>query len=231
VDSALSRAPHCSAVEVGDDAFVRSVTRVTRLPFVPELCVRVAPKMVPIWDATKRRVGRDDIPPPFWAFAWPGGQALARHVLDYPQLVVGQRVLDFAAGGGMAALAAARAGAASVIAYDVDPLASVAQQANADLSDVQIASRTRDIVGEPLHADFDVVLAGDVCYEWVLSTRIVPWLRRSAADGVLVLLGDPGRDYLPNAGIERLADYDVPTSRELEIADYSRTTVWRVLPA
>jgi predicted nicotinamide N-methyase len=231
VDIALGRAPHCPAVEVGDDAFVRSVTRVTRLPFVPELCVHVAPKMVPIWDATKRRVGRDDIPPPFWAFAWPGGQALARHVLDYPQLVVGQRVLDFAAGGGMAALGAARAGAASVIACDVDPLASVAQQANADLSDVQIASRTRDIVGEPLHADFDVVLAGDVCFEWVLSTRIVPWLRRSAADGVLVLLGDPGRDYLPNAGIERLADYDVPTSRELEIADLSRTTVWRVLPA
>jgi predicted nicotinamide N-methyase len=217
-------------VEPDAGAFVRSVTQVTRFRFVPELPVRVAPKMVPIWDATKRRVGRDDVPAPFWAFAWPGGQALARHVLDNADLVAGKRVLDFAAGGGMAALAAARAGASSVIACDVDPLAAVVQQSNAELSDVQITSWTRDIIGDPLHGDFDVVLAGDLCYEWVLSTRIVPWLRQSAADGVLVLLGDPGRDYLPKTGLERLADYEVPTSRELEIVDVSHTTVWRALP-
>jgi predicted nicotinamide N-methyase len=186
--------------------------------------------MVPLWDATKRRVGRDHIPAPFWAFEWPGGQALARHVLDNTHLVAGQRVLDFAAGGGLAALAAARAGAASVVACDVDPLASVVQQVNAELSDVQLTSRTQDIIGEPLHGEFDVVLAGDLCYEWVLSTRITPWLRRTAADGLLVLLGDPGRDYLPKTGLERLAEYDVPTSRELEVADHARTTVWRVLP-
>jgi predicted nicotinamide N-methyase len=212
------------------EAFVCSLTHETRFAFLPELRARVADKMVPTWDATKQRVGRDDLPAPFWAFAWPGGQALARYVLDNPERVAGLRVLDFAAGGGLASIAAARAGAASVVACDVDRHATAIQNVNAELSGVQITAVTRDIIGEGLHDHFDVVLAGDLCYEWVLSTRVIPWLRQTAAAGLLVLLGDPGRDYLPTSGLERVADYEVPTSRELEIADLSRTTVWRVLP-
>jgi predicted nicotinamide N-methyase len=211
-------------------AFVRALTHETRFPFLPELRARVADKMVPTWDATKQRVGRDDIPAPFWAFAWPGGQALARYLLDNPERVAGQRVLDFAAGGGLASIAAARVGAASVVACDVDCHATAMQYVNAELNGVRVMAMTKDFIGESLRGQFDVLLAGDVCYEWVLSTRTVPWLRQAAADGLLVLLGDPGRDYLPKSGLERLADYDVPTSRELEIGDISRTTIWRVLP-
>lgn len=210
-------------------AFVLSATHEQRLTFVPELRMRVASEMKPLWEAIRRRDGRPVAPAPLWAFAWPGGLAVARHVLDNPRLVAGQRVLDFGAGGGLAGIAAARAGAASVVACDVDPLAADAQRANAALNDVCLTSLTHDMIGEALHGQFDVLLAADVCYEWVLSQRIAPWLRQAAADGVFVLLADPGRGYLPQVGLEPLVAYDVPTSLELELEDHLRTTLWRVL--
>jgi predicted nicotinamide N-methyase len=216
-------------MQVDAEAFVLSVTRVTRFAFVPELRMRVASEMMPVWEATRRRDGRHAAPAPLWAFAWPGGLAVARHLLDNTDLVAGQRVIDFGAGGGLAGIAAAQAGAATVVACDVDPLAAVAQRANAALNDVCLTSHTHDMIGEPLRGQFDVLLAGDVCYEWVLSTRITPWLRQAAADGLLVLLADPGRGYLPQVGLERLVEYDVPTSLELEREDHLRTTLWRVL--
>jgi predicted nicotinamide N-methyase len=211
------------------DAFVRSFTQETRFPFVPELRLRVASQMMPIWEATRRRDGRPEAPTPLWAFAWPGGLALARHVLDNQHLVAGQRVLDFGAGGGLVGIAAARAGAASVVACDVAPLAAAAQQANAALNDVRLSSQTHDMIGESLLGQFDVLLAGDVTYEWILSLRIEPWLRQAAADGLAVLLADAGRGHLPHIRLERLAEYDVPTSLELEVETQLRTTLWRVL--
>lgn len=211
------------------DAFVRSYTQVTCFPFVPELRLRVASEMMPLWEATRRRDGRPNAPSPLWAFAWPGGLALARHVLDNQHLVAGQRVLDFGAGSGLVGLAAARAGAASVVACDVAPLAAAAQQANAALNDVSLTSQTHDMIGESLLGQFDVLLAGDVTYEWVLSLRIGTWLRQTAADGLAVLLADAGRGHLPQIPLERLAEYDVPTLLELEEEDHLPTTLWRVL--
>jgi predicted nicotinamide N-methyase len=202
---------------------------VARFPFVPELQLRVASQMTPLWEAVRQLDGRHAAQAPLWAFAWPGGLAVARYVLDYEHLVAGQRVLDFGAGGGLAGIAAARAGAASVVACDVEPLASVLQQANAALNDVDLTSSTRDMIGETLHGRFDVVLAGDVCYEWVLSQRITPWLHQAAVDGLLVLVADPGRGYLPRVGLEQVVEYDVPTSLELEREDHMRTAVWRLL--
>jgi predicted nicotinamide N-methyase len=212
------------------DAFVRSYTQVTRFPFVPELRLRVASEMMPLWEATRRRDGRPEAPTPLWAFAWPGGLALARHVLDNPHLVSGLRVLDFGSGCGLVGLAAARAGAASVVACDVAPLAAAAQQANAALNAVSLTSRTHDLIGERLLGQFDILLAGDVTYEWILSLRIGSWLHQTAVDGLAVLLADAGRGHLPHLPLERLAEYDVPTLLELEDADHTRTTLWRVLP-
>jgi predicted nicotinamide N-methyase len=217
-------------MQVDADEFVRSVTQIISFPFLPELRVRVAPQMIPVWEATQHREGQEHLPAPFWAFAWPGGQAFARYILDHPDVVRGKRVLDFAAGNGLAAIAAARAGAAVAVASDVDRLARHAQAANAELNDVHIEARTQDVVGHSVHEEFDLVLAGDVCYEWVLATRIVPWLRQLAADGVVVLLADPGRKYLPETGLERLAVYDVPTLLDLEAKASMRTTLWRILP-
>jgi predicted nicotinamide N-methyase len=192
---------------------------------VPEFRLHLADQLVPLWEATEWRAAAPQ-PPPFWAFAWPGSQALARFLLGEPALVQGKRVLDFGSGGGLAAIAAAHLGAADVLACDLDPIALVAQRLNAELNGVSFASTAEDVVDGEL--DVDLVLAGDVCYERSASERILPWLRELAKAGALVLLADPGRSYAPTDGLDLLATYDVPTLAEIESVEHKRTRLWRL---
>jgi len=205
---------------------VRSLTRITRPALVPELRVRVADALMPTWEATERHVGHA-VPPPFWAFLWPGSQALARLIIDQPHLVEGKHVFDFGAGCGLAAIAAAYCSASRALACDIDPMAADAQYANAQLNDVLIETQTCDSTRSRLD-DMDIVLAGDVCYERAAAREVTVWLRALAEDGLTVLLADPGRAYAPHQGLERLAAYEVPTTRELESSDVLHTVVWRV---
>lgn len=209
-------------------AFVVAQTAIGRAPLVPELALHLASEITPIWQATEESLARAGVEPPYWAFAWPGGQALARFVLDDPAQVAGRRVLDLAAGGGIAAIAAARAGAAEVTAAEIDPLAAAAIRANATLNGVDVAVALADPLLAPPAAE--VILAGDVCYEARMSARVVPWLRAGAARGIVVLLADPGRAYLPREGLVPLARYEVAVTRELEDRLVRVTTVYRVLP-
>jgi predicted nicotinamide N-methyase len=214
----------------GAEALVREFTRVQPAPFVPEFRLFLAEQLVSLWQATEWRAAAPQ-PPPFWAFAWPGSQALARYLLAEPALVRGTRVLDFGSGGGLAAIAAAHLGAAHVLACDLDPLAAVAQRLNAELNDVRFESTSDDLIDrDPAQLDIDVVLAGDVCYERQASERITPWLRSLATLGRVVLLADPGRTYAPSDQLEPLATYDVPTLHELESVAHKRTRLWRLQP-
>jgi predicted nicotinamide N-methyase len=208
--------------------FIRSQTAVATPPLVPEIRLHLASEVTPLWQATEAAMDAVNLPPPYWAFAWPGGQALARYVLDRPDIIAGRRVLDFAAGCGIAGLAAMRAGAASVTAAEIDPVACVAIELNARLNDVAIHCCADDIVGGALA--WDVVLAGDVCYERPMAERIIPWLRRLAATAT-VLLADPGRAYRPDTGLVEQARYTVPTSRDLEDKESRETVIWRLLPS
>jgi len=208
--------------------FVRRNTVISALPLVPEIRLHLATEVTPIWQASEESLARGAVLPPFWAFAWVGGQALARFLLDHPDEVRGRDVLDFGAGSGLVAIAAAKAGAASVIAAEIDHFAAAAIAANAALNDVAIAVATDDLVDSD--PGIDIVLAGDVCYERPMAERVVPWLRTLARRGALALLGDPGRAYLPRTGLVERARYLVPTTRELEDRDAKETVVWRVLP-
>lgn len=210
------------------EAFLRTHTAIARPPLVPEVALHLATEITPIWRATEAWLAEEGIEPPFWAFAWPGSQALARLVLDRPALVAGRRVLDFAAGCGLAAIAAALAGAASVEAAEIDPLAAAATRLNAALNGVAVTALAEDVVGQPVR--WDTVLAGDVCYEAPMTRHILPWLRSLAAGGAEVLLADPGRAYLPRDGLEAVATWRVPTSRELEDREERVVTIHRVLP-
>ncbi|WP_119462147.1 class I SAM-dependent methyltransferase [Rhodospirillaceae bacterium SYSU D60014] len=207
--------------------FVRAETALAHPPLVPEIQLYLADAITPIWEATEATLAASGVPPPYWAFAWPGGQALARHILDNPALVAGRRVLDFAAGSGLGAIAAAKAGAAAVTANDIDAFAAAAIRLNAAANAVSVAVATENLLD---HDDpgVDLVLAGDICYERPLAGRVEAWLKRLARRGTTVLLGDPGRAYLPRDGLEPLARYAVPTTRELEDQEVRDTVVWRV---
>jgi len=209
-------------------AFIRANTDPIAPPLVPEMRLHLATETLPIWRLTEEELAAEGLPPPFWAFAWAGGQALARYLLDNPELVAGRRVLDFAAGSGIVGIAAAKAGAAHVRASEIDAFAVAAVAVNAALNGVAIAAAEEDIVGRTDLA-CDLVLAGDVCYEKLAAERIIAWLRGLAAAGATVLMGDPKRSYFPGGGLERLAEYRVPVSRELEDMAIRRTAVWRVL--
>lgn len=208
-------------------AFIETWTKPTRPPLVPEVTLRLSEQSIPIWQAIEKATGKGYTPPPYWAFCWPGGQALTRWVLDRPELVRGKRVLDFAAGCAVFAIGAARVGASEVLATEIDPLAIAAAQLNARENGVTIDARDLDVVDQDL--GWDVVCAGDVCYERPMAERVFRWLRVLAKRGALVLMGDPGRNYLPTDGLEKLGTYVVPTSRELEDRDTRETGVWRVL--
>ena len=209
-------------------AFVRANTAIGSPPLVPEIRLHLASEITPLWQATEASLARDQLPPPYWAFARAGGQALARHIQDHPELVRGRAVLDFGAGSGLVAIAAATAGA-RVTAAEIDRFAAAAIGLNAALNGVAVAIEGADVIGgEP--APWQVVLAGDMCYERPLAERLTRWLRTLAARGVTVLLGDPGRAYLPATGLEPLARYAVPTSLELEDRLTREGVVWRMAP-
>jgi predicted nicotinamide N-methyase len=208
--------------------FIRHNTTIAAPPLVPEIRLHLATEITPIWQATEESLARGAVPPPFWAFAWAGGQALARYILDHPEVVTGRFVLDFAAGSGLVALAAAKAGAAGILASDIDPFAAAAIAANAALNGVNIAVTTADLIGTADHR-WQIITAGDVCYEQPMADRVTAWLSSLACSGCLVLLGDPGRAYLPAHGLRERARYIVPTSRELEDRESRDGIVWEVI--
>ncbi len=209
--------------------FIEAHTTLASPPLCPELRLLLATGAIELWEATEAFAQASNLPPPYWAFAWPGGQALARYVLDHPQAVRGRSVVDFASGGGVSALAAARAGAARVVATEIDPLALVALELNAGRNEVAL-----DIVSDDVTTrddGWEVVLAGDVCYERPMAERVVRWLRACAKRGATVLMGDPGRNYLPSHGLVEVARHTVPTTRDLEDRESRETVVWRVVEA
>ena len=204
--------------------FVRSHTVLGHAPLVPELALHLATEITPIWQATEEWLAQRNVDPPFWAFAWPGGQALARYILDHPATVAGLRVLDFAAGGGIAAIACARAGAIAQAA-EIDPLAIAAIRLNAAANGVTVAAETGDVVGQPCR--WDLILCGDVCYEAPMTAHILPWLRTMARHAE-VWVADPGRAYLPRDGLTPFATCRVPTSLELEDRTEREVTLYRL---
>ncbi|WP_102960604.1 class I SAM-dependent methyltransferase [Mangrovicella endophytica] len=209
--------------------FIRANTAVMASPHVPEIRLHLADEAHDLWLKTEGELEAIGLPPPFWAFAWAGGQALARYVLDRLVIVQHRHVLDFATGSGLVAIAAARGGAASVLAVDIDPFCADAVQLNAELNGVEVAFSSSDPVGKPV--DADLLLAGDVFFDAGMTRAIVPWFERLAAAGAEILVGDPGRAYLPRERMEPLATYEVPVTRALEDAEIKRTTVWRWLNA
>ena len=192
--------------------FVRRNTAIAAPPLVPEIRLHLATEVTPIWQATEQTLARSALPPPFWAFAWAGGQALARYLLDHPEAVAGRAVLDFGAGSGLVAIAAAKAGAAAVTAAEIDPFAAAAIAANAVLNGVAIEVVTTDLLDGDKRF-WKLVTAGDVCYEQPMAERALHWLRVLAGRGSTVLLGDPHRAYLPGGGLCELARYVVPLSK------------------
>lgn len=206
-------------------AFVAANTRLQPVPHAPEISLHLADEVTPIWRLTEEELGELGLPPPFWAFAWAGGQALARYLLDHPHEVAGRRVLDFAAGSGLVGIAARKAGAASVLCADIDPFCAAAVAANAAANAVAIEFTADDLLDAP-PPDVDVICAGDVCYEKPMTDRVLAWLARAKANGARVLIGDPGRTYFPRQGLAFLAEYRVPTIRELEDQEVKRSSVW-----
>ncbi len=218
------------SLALGDpEAFVAANTVVQCPPLLPEIKLHLASEVVPLWQATEAELEAQGLPPPYWAFAWAGGQALARYLLDHPEVVAGKRVLDFAAGSGLQGIAAARAGATRVEATEIDRFAAAAIGLNAALNGVEIDLRQDDLIGAA-DGDWDLVLAGDVCYERPMAERVWAWLQELAQRGVGVLIGDPGRTYLPKRGLQRIIAYAVQTSRELEDSDVRNAVVWQVGP-
>jgi predicted nicotinamide N-methyase len=196
-------------------------------PLVPEITLHLAGDIFDLWERTEHDASRAELPPPFWAFPWAGGQALARYLLDHPEHVAGRAVLDLAAGSGLVAIAAAKAGAAAVTPSETDPLAFTAIELNSEANGVTLEATLGDVLGGAA-AGNDLVLVGDAFYERAMAERLLPFLERARASGAVVLVGDPGRAYLPRDRFEAVARYDVPVSRALEDADVKRTTVWRL---
>jgi predicted nicotinamide N-methyase len=209
--------------------FIRANTRLLPVPLVPEIHLHVADEAVPLWSKTEEELGEAGLPPPFWAFAWAGGQALARFVLDHRDHVAGRNVLDLASGSGLVAIAAMKAGAARVIAYDIDNFARTAIAINAADNDVSVEARGDDLLGDAIAPDAQTILAGDIFYERDTAERAFAFLSAQAKRGVTVLIGDPGRSYLPKDKLRKLAEYQVPVTRDLEDADIKNTAVWTLV--
>jgi predicted nicotinamide N-methyase len=209
----------------GATEFIRANTALTRPPHVPEIALHLADEMYGLWHKTEEELAGLGLPPPFWAFAWAGGQGLARYVLDHPDPVRGKSVLDFACGSGLVGIAAAKVGAKSVLAADTDPYCAAAVALNAEANGADIAYTSDDLIGRD--DGWDVVLAGDVFYDRELAAGLIPWFTGLGARGATVLVGDPGRSYLPRERLDELSVYQVPVTRVLEDAEVKRTTVWR----
>ena len=206
-------------------AFILSHTRLQAVPHAPEISLWLADEITTIWRMTEEELGEMGVPPPFWAFAWAGGQALARWLLDNPDAVAGKRVLDFATGSGLVGVAAMKSGAADVLCADIDPFSGAAVALNAVANGVTLGFTGVDLLEGP-PPPVDVICAGDICYEQPLAGRVLDWLRQARAAGTRVLIGDPGRTYFPRTGLKLLAEYSVPTTRELEDFEIKRSGVW-----
>lgn len=209
----------------GRRAFILENTRLQSPPHTPELALHLADEITPIWKMTEEALAEIGLPPPFWAFAWAGGQALARYVLDRPETVAGKRVIDFASGSGIVGIAAKKAGAAQVLAADIDGFCGAALKLNAEANGVSLDFTDRDLLDAP-PPPADLILAGDICYEKPLAEKVMAWLAAGRAAGATVLIGDPGRSYFPREGLVKLAEYQVPTTRELEDMEVKKTAVW-----
>lgn len=205
--------------------FVLANTVLAPSSLVPEIRLHLATEILPLWSMTEAEIEKTGLPPPYWAFAWAGGQALARYVLDTPQIVRGRRVLDFGSGSGLVGIAAAKAGAAHVTAADIDAFAAASIVLNAKANGAAVDVCEANVLDAPCR--WDTVLVGDMCYERPLADALLDWLSRAIAEGTTVYLGDPGRSYFPKSGVERLAHYQVKTSRELEDSDVRATSVYR----
>jgi len=205
-------------------AFIRENTRIMAASYVPEVRLYLADDAVSLWELTEEQLGELGLPPPFWAFAWAGGQALARYVLDQPEIVRGKSVLDMASGSGLVTIAAMQAGASSALAADIDRFAGDAAQLNAALNNVTLETTDADLIGA--EAPHDVILVGDLFYDRDLAPRVFAWLTALQAQGKTVLIGDPGRTYLPKEKLTQIAAYDIPVTRALEDAELKRAAVW-----
>jgi len=207
--------------------FIRANTSLMTPPLVPEVQLYLAHEAVPLWQKTEEELGELGLPPPFWAFAWAGGQALARHVLDHPDIVRGKRVIDLASGSGLVGVAAMKAGAASVLAADIDAFSVEAIVLNAEVNGVSLEATGRDLLEQPAQG-CDVILVGDLFYEKGLAAKVFAWLEEAEARGIVTLIGDPGRSYLPREKLKKLGEYKVQVTRDLEDAEVKLTSVWRL---
>ena len=210
--------------------FIAANTRLQTVPHAPEISLWLADEITPLWRLTEEELGAMGLPPPFWAFAWAGGQALARWLLDHPDQVAGRQVIDLATGSGLVAVAAMKAGAARVLAADIDPFCAAAVAANARSNEVEIAFTDANLLDAP-PPPVDLICAGDVFYEKPMAEAVLAWLTQAQANGTRVIVGDPGRTYFPKSGLTLLAEYTVPTTRELEDQEVKRSRVWSLDPA
>lgn len=220
-----------SAIQITIDwprwtTFIRDNTRSLSPPLVPEIKLYLAEESLPIWQKTEEELGEMNVPPPYWAFAWAGGQALARCLIDMPQLVAGKSVLDLGSGSGLTAIAAMKAGAASARAADIDVVSLAAAQLNAEANGVAISTTSEDLLARTPD-DYDVVLVGDLFYEKSLADNVLKFIEIAARGGATVLIGDPQRSYFPRNRFEKVTEYRVPVSRELEDNEIKHTAVWR----
>ncbi|MFI6154477.1 class I SAM-dependent methyltransferase [Kitasatospora sp. NPDC051170] len=212
---------------LSDLDFIRSATELKPVPFVPEISLHMAEDAIALWETTERQRGEAGLAPPFWAFAWAGGVAVARYVLDHPELVDGRAVLDIAAGSGLVGIAAALRGAREVSAAEIDAYAVASIGLNARANGVRVEASLVDLVDGD-GAPAEVVLAGDVFYERAMAARFLPFLERAVARGATVIVGDPGRAYLPRERFTAVAAYQVPVVADLEDTEVKTTTVWRL---
>jgi predicted nicotinamide N-methyase len=216
----------CLTPETARD-FILANTRLQPVSHAPEISLWLADEVTPLWRLTEEELGAMGLPPPFWAFAWAGGQAIARWLLNHPETVRGRRVVDFASGSGLVGVAAMKSGATSVLCADIDPFCRAAVALNAEANGVSLGFTDADLLDAP-PPEADLILAGDVCYEKPMTERVLTWLRQARASGAEVLIGDPGRSYFPREGLEFLAEYTVPATRELEDQEVKRSRVWRL---
>jgi predicted nicotinamide N-methyase len=219
-----------ASVITDETTFIRTNTRIRPVPLIPEISIYVADEAVPLWHKTEEQLGEEGLPPPFWAFAWAGGQALGRYVLDHPETVRGKAVLDLASGSGLVGIAAMKAGATSVACADIDDFARAAIMLNAQHNSVPIETLADDLLAATASQGWDVILAGDIFYERDTAQHAFAFLSDHAARGATVLIGDPGRSYLPEDKLIIRATYGVPVTRELEDAEIKQTSVWGLAP-
>ena len=205
--------------------FIIANTRLQTPPHVPEIALQLADEITPLWRMTEEQLGEIGLPPPFWAFAWAGGQALARYLIDHPGEVAGKQVLDFAAGSGLVGIAAMKAGATGALCADIDGFCAAAVTVNAAANGVVLDFTDADLLDAPPPA-VAVIATGDIFYEKPLAQRVLAWLHQAQRQGTRVLIGDPGRSYFPSSGLEKLAEYRVETTRELEDMEVKKTAVW-----